>query len=212
MDFFPHTPFSSSHVGLETAATSMTKWQIGPDTFLADSGASSHMGHCDAEMFDFQAKTCGIKIGDGQTMTVSKIGKKSGILVQADGTRTNVILENFKHVPGLWVNLFSVTQALASGWNLKSDGQMIMLVKGLDTIKFDRIMKTGGAYVCGVDILPQLKASTSTLSEGSTIDINDLHCILKHCGEDTLKLTVKAHGLILKGTLQPCFACRTGNA
>jgi len=145
-------------------------------------------------------------------LTVTKIGKNSGILVQADGTKTNVILKNYKHVPGLWVNLFSVTQAIASGWNLKSDGQMIMLIKGLDTIKFDRIMQTGDGYVCGVDIIPRVKAAASTLSEGSAIDINELHRILNHCGEDTLKLTAKAHGMILRGTLQPCFACRTGNA
>ena len=138
------------------SASSMVKWQIGPNTFLADSGASSHMGHCDAGMFDLQDKTCGIKVGDGNTLTVTKIGKKSGILVQADGKKTNVVLENYKHVEGLWVNLFSVTQALASGWNLKSDGQMIMLIKGQDTIKFDRIMKTGDGYVCGVEIQPHI--------------------------------------------------------
>ena len=179
----------------------MMKWQIGPNTFLADSGASSHMGHCDAGMFDFQEKTCGIKVGDGNVHAVTKIGKKSGILVQADGTQTNVVLENYKHVPGLWVNLFSVTQALTSGWNLKSDGQIIMLVKGQDTINYDRILKTGDGFVCGVDIIPQIEAATPTLSEGSTIDINELHCTLNHCGEDTLNLTTKAHGLILKGTL-----------
>jgi len=108
-------PFYFANVGLEMAASSMVKWQIGPNTFLADSGASSHMGHCDAGMFDLQDKTCGIKVGDGKTLAVTKIGKKSGILVQADGTKTNVVLENYKHVEGLWVNLFSVTQALASG-------------------------------------------------------------------------------------------------
>jgi len=147
------------------------KWQIGSNTFLADSGASSHMGHCGARMFDFQEKT----------LAVTKIGKKSGILVQANGARTNVVLENYKHVPGLWVNLFSVTQALASGWNLKSDGQMIMLIKGQDTIKFDSIMKTGYGYVCGVDIIPQIEASIPTLSEGSAINIKEIHRNLNHC-------------------------------
>ena len=73
-ELIPNTPFSFANVGLETAATSMTKWQIVPYTFLADSGASSHMGHCESGMLDFQAKCCGIKIGDGQTMTVNKIG------------------------------------------------------------------------------------------------------------------------------------------
>jgi len=189
----------------------MTKWQIRPNTFLADSGASSHMGHCNTGMFDFQEKTCGIKIGNGNTMSITKIGKKSGMLVQADGTKTNVVLENYKHVEDLWVNLFSITQAMASGWNLKSDGQMIMLIKGQDIIKFDRIMNTGDGYVCGVEIIPQIEAATPTLGDGSTIDINELHHTLNHCGEDMLRLTAKAHGLTVKGTLKPCFTCRMGN-
>jgi len=73
-DSIPTPPFYFANVGLETAAASTTKWQIGPNTFLADSGASSHMGHCDAGMFDFQEKTCGIKVGDGNVHAVTKIG------------------------------------------------------------------------------------------------------------------------------------------
>jgi len=76
------------------AAAPMMKWQIWSNTFLADSGASSHMGHCDAGMFDFQEKTCGIKIGNDNTIAVTKIGKKSVILIQADGTKKSVVLEN----------------------------------------------------------------------------------------------------------------------
>jgi len=123
-----------SNVSVETANPGLGKWDHGPHTFLADSGASSHMGHCDAGMFDFTTKSCGVKVGDGKTLTVSKIGKKAGILTHLDGTKMNIVLENYKHVPGLWVNLFSVTQAMSSGWNLKSDGRVIMLIKGADVI------------------------------------------------------------------------------
>ena len=66
-----------SNVSLETANSTVVKWQLGTHTFLADSGASSHMGHCDAGMFDFQRKSCGVKVGDGKTLAVAKIGKKS---------------------------------------------------------------------------------------------------------------------------------------
>jgi len=170
------------------------------------------MGHCDAGMFDYMMKSCGVKVGDGKTLTVAKIGKKAGILTHIDGTKMNIMLENYKHVPGLWVNLFSVTQAMSSGWNLKSDGRVIMLVKVANVIKFDKVMTTGDGYVYGVDVLPQLEAAAPTLSQGSIVDINSFHQILNHCGEDSLRLTAQAHGIQLTGILKPCFACATANA
>jgi len=88
-----------SNVSLETANTTVAKWQLGPHTFLADSGTSSHMEHCDAGMFDFQRKSCGIKVGDGKTLAVANIGKKSVVLTHSDGTKMSIVIENYKLVP-----------------------------------------------------------------------------------------------------------------
>jgi len=89
---------------------------------------------------------------------------------------------------------------------------MIMLARGLEVIKFDRVMATRNGYVSEVDIIPQIEAAAPILSQGSTVDFNSLHQILNHCGEDNLCLTAKAHGIQLTGVLKPCFACTIANA
>ena len=48
----------------------------------------------------------------------TKIGKRRVTAIQADGTSLDLILEDYKYVPDLWVNLFSLTKALAKGWNM----------------------------------------------------------------------------------------------
>jgi hypothetical protein len=44
------------------------------------------------------------------------------------------------------------------------------------------------------------------------VDINEFHLIMNHAGEETLRLTAKAHGIKLKEQLKPCFACKMANA
>ena len=101
---------------------------------------------------------------------------------------------------------------MASGWYLGNEGKIITLSKGPVTIKFDRIIETGDGYVCAMDIFPTAEAATTTLEEGSTIDINQLHRILNHCGADTLKLTAAANNITVQGELKPCFSCKISNA
>ena len=43
-------------------------------------------------------------------------------------------MKNYKQVPGLWVNLFSITQAIADGWKLGNDKKVITISKGGTTI------------------------------------------------------------------------------
>jgi hypothetical protein len=94
--------------------------KIGPHTYLADSGASSHMGPGDAGMFDLIDESTTVKVGNGKHLPVAKVGKKKGTIKQADGSEVQVTLKRYKQVPDLWVNLFSVTAAMADGWHLGS--------------------------------------------------------------------------------------------
>jgi hypothetical protein len=122
------------------------------------------------------------------------------------------MMKNYKQVPDLWVNLFSVTSALTDGWKLGNDKKVITLTKGNTTLRFDKLFPSGDGYVCGVDITPVLESAAMSLAEGSTMDINGFHKIFNHASEETLKHTAKAHGIKLTGTLKPCFACKMASA
>ena len=100
-------------------------------------------------------------------------------------------MKNYKQVPGLWVNLFSITQAIADGWKLGNDKKVITISKGGTTIRFDKQFPSGDGYVCGVDITPVVESAATTLAEGTTIDINDFHKIFNHASEETLKYTAQ---------------------
>jgi hypothetical protein len=188
--------------------------KIGPNTYLADSGASSHMGPGDAGMFDLEDKHATIRVGNGKQLETAKIGKRKGTVIQSDGSEVQIIMKQYKQVPDLWCNLFSLTAALNDGWILSNKSKMITLTKDGVSLTFDKIIPSGDGYLCGVEIVParETAAAATTLAEGATLDINDFHLIMNHAAEETLHLTAKAHGIKLTGKLKPCFACKTANA
>jgi hypothetical protein len=49
--------------------------KIGPNTWLANSGASCHLTNSDDGMFDVQVISAPDKIGNGKALTATKIGK-----------------------------------------------------------------------------------------------------------------------------------------
>ena len=82
------------------------------NTWIADSGASTHMGNSDVGMTDVREIDSPVQIGNGKTLRATKIGRKHMTVLSKDGTTTNIVLEDYKYVPDLWVNLFAVTKSL----------------------------------------------------------------------------------------------------
>jgi hypothetical protein len=71
-----------------------------------------------------------IVVGNGQYIIAQKLGKKQGTVQLAEGTKMDIVLHNVENVPKLALyNLFSITQAIANGWNIGNKGQMIYLKK-----------------------------------------------------------------------------------
>ena len=184
--------------------------QFTANTWLADSGASSHMGFDDSGMTDVKHIETAIKIGNGKSLMATKKGRKHLTIKQMDGTEMDVVLEDYKVVPDLWVNLFSVTKALRTGWNLGNKGVHIHLSKGDKRLTFDKTMKTSEGVVVGIDMVPRTPdgvACPALLRKGKTVDINILHKVLGHPGETILRKSAEYYDLKLTGKLQPCEDC-----
>ena len=162
-----------------------SKYRFGKNTWLGDSAASTHMGNDDSGMFDVEVISSSIKIGDGKTLTATKIGKKRLTVVQEDGTTTDIILEDYKYVPDLWVNLFSIPKSLGKGWNIGNKGVRIFLTKGDTKITFDREFATHKGLVLGVEMLPRtiaIDSASPALDKGKILNVNRLHRIFGHIG------------------------------
>ena len=102
--------------------------RISRNTYLADTGASSHMTNDDTNMYDCKKVNIPVKGANGETMRCTKIGKKPCIIKQ-DGRDMKVILENVMHVPELWVNLISMNKLLGAGWQLGNKGVEMFVEK-----------------------------------------------------------------------------------
>ena len=78
------------------------------EIWLGDSGASSHMTFCDTHMYDIKPIQQTIIVGNGSTMTATKIGNLKMIATQKNGKEVTFTLNNVKFVPGLHRNLLSI--------------------------------------------------------------------------------------------------------
>jgi transposase InsO family protein len=187
-----------------------SNYRFGKNTWLGDSAASTHMGNCDAGMFDVEIISSPIKIGDGKVLTATKIGKKRLTVMQADGKATDIVLEDYKYVPDLWVNLFSIPKSLGKGWNIGNQGVRLFLTKGKTTITFDREFPTQKGLVLGVEMVPRTvrnDTATPALDKGKIVNINKLHKVFGHIGEETLRKTAEFYGIKPSGKLLSCSDC-----
>jgi len=182
-------------------------YKLNPHTFLADSVCSSHMGSCDAGMFDIKEEQCSVRIGDGKMLTSRKNGKKRVTVVQKDGTMTDIVLSPFKHVPGLWVNLFALLLPLTTGWLISNVGPVLTLKKDDTAITFDRIFATKDGFLGGVDMIAKEEIANLCLQSNRAHDINFLHKLFGHCAQETIANTTKHYNLQLKARtpLEPCY-------
>ncbi|MGL4341755.1 MAG: reverse transcriptase domain-containing protein, partial [Lactococcus lactis] len=175
--------------------------------WLGDSGASCHMCNNDEGMFNCRFVKSYIKIGNGKSLVSTKVGSKRVTVIQENGNTTDVVIEDVKYVPGLWVNLFSITKAISKEWSLSNKGTKILLSKGDVELAFDKIMKTENGMVVGIEMVTQSEYANLVLSRGKKIDINDFHRLMGHVHFDSLKKTAAFYGIVLTGTFNKCYEC-----
>jgi len=190
--------------------------EIQKNTWIADSGASTHMGNSDVGMTDVRKIDSAVQIGNGKTLRATKIGRKHMTVLSKDGKMTDIVLEDYKYIPDLCVNLFAITKCLRSGWKISNDGVTLYLRKGGSEVKFDKSIKTHKGLIIGVDMIPRIpdaaNIASAPFARGKTVDIKDMHETFGHPSEDTTKRTAAFYGLKLKGELDPCVECAEGKS
>ena len=186
--------------------------QIGNNTWLGDTGASTHYVKSDEGMFDVKLIDEPVKVGNGKSMRATKVGSLKMTVLQANGDTKNITLENVKYVPELWVNLFSITQALKKGMKIANDGIKIQLRKGDFMMEFDLIIATKTGYIIAVNMVPRIEnhVAQAALDPGHRISLNKAHRLLGHIGEDAMRTTAKVYGWDLYGKLAKCDSCGIG--
>jgi hypothetical protein len=59
-----------------------------------------------------------------------------------NGENIDLVLEDYKYVPELWVNLFSITKSLLKGWNIGKKGVQLFVSKENVKLVFDQVFRT----------------------------------------------------------------------
>jgi hypothetical protein len=97
---------------------------------------------------------------------------------------------------------------------------------------FNHIMYMRGGRLCGVEMVPRTHASkddrvlkmmhdpTHEIKDGGIKskkpsaywDINRMHMVFNHAGEEALQWTAEAYNWTLTGKLEPCAHCKVVNA
>jgi hypothetical protein len=186
--------------------------------WIADTGASTHMGNSDAGMTDVTMINAPITIGDGKVLYAEKIGRKHATIIQQDGSLIDVVLQDYKYVPGLHVNLFSLTKCLKNGWNIGNEDIKLYVRKGDVKITFDQKIQTEKGFIVGVEIVPREIynnnefVNVATMTEGRTLSVKYFHQILGHPSLDTTRRTAKFYGIKLTGTMDICENCGLGKS
>ena len=123
---------------------------------MGDTAASSHITNSLDGMFDLRPSNGHVKVGDGQFISIEKIGKFQGIVIQKNSSKENIILTYVFYIPGIYCNLFSLTRAMSDGYTMfGSSRKAILIKKDKVEIAFDHILKSGLGMTMGVKIVPK---------------------------------------------------------
>ena len=91
------------------------------NTWIGDTGATSHMTNNNKGLTNVQIVNERIKMGNGKFMVATKKGMLPCTIKQSNGKNVNCSLE-VKVIPEIWCNLFSITAAMKKGFELSSKG------------------------------------------------------------------------------------------
>jgi hypothetical protein len=139
-------------------------------------------------LFNIEEINESITVGNGKSMTTTKVGSLKCRIIQVDGSGLDIALHKVKHVSELFVNLFSINMAFKKGYKLSNKRLSICLSKKAVSVTFDRVLRTANGSVSGiklsVDESPVAYNTISNFRHGKSINTNDFHKMLGHCGSD----------------------------
>jgi hypothetical protein len=137
-----------------------------------------------------------------------KIGSKNVLVKQPDGIMAKVTISNVKYVPGLCVNLFSLTQPLKQGWRLSNEGLIMKIQKGPHSIVFDQIMDTASGVITSVILIPVVNINLQSICLPTAVLVPVAGASVPATGDP-----VPVAGALIPATVpNPVVVCRDVNA
>jgi hypothetical protein len=209
-----HRIFNSNDVAFTTIAM---KINFANELWILDSGASCYYCRSVEGLTDLEEIDESIKIGNGDSMKATKIGNLKCEVIQINGKKFTVTLNDVKYMPSLCVNLFSLSKALKKGFKVGNDGIVVSLNYKHVKLTFERVINATDGCVTGVLMKPILSKNingfaNASISNERIYDINHLYKLFGHCGQEILKKTIKMYGFKSSGNFDTCEQCAIAKA
>jgi hypothetical protein len=166
------------------------------DLWILHSGVSCNYCQSMEGLKDVKEINESIKIGNGDSMKATKIGNLKCEVTQINGEKFTVTLNDVKYVPSLCVHIFCFNNALKKGFKVSNDGVVVSLNYKHVKLTFDRVIHATDGCVTGASMKPILSNiingfANASISHERVYDINHLHKLFGHCGQETLNKTIK---------------------
>ena len=171
------------------------------DTWLIDSGASSHMTNTTDGMIHLRKIDKKVKVGSGEHVQVTHIGDKKGSIVQKNGSKKDVYLQNVLVVPEMYCNLISMTQLMEKGARVEGKSGQIWVNNGKKAILFDRKIKSGNGTLLGIKVVERKEKLQRNKTTGSA------HHLFGHAGHNITRETARKYGLSYVFSEEVCESC-----
>jgi hypothetical protein len=119
-------------------------------------------------------------------------------VTQINGEKFTVTINDVKYVPSLCVNLFSLNKVLKKGFKVSNDGVVVSLNLKHVKLTFDRVINATDGCVTGFLMKPILSENINgfanvSISNERIYDINHLHKLFGHCGQEILNKKIKIY-------------------
>ena len=154
------------------------------------------MTNNDTAMFDVTKVDRKIRVGNGETVKATKMGKIKTSFKTTNGKMLSATLTDVIHVPNLSYNLLSVGKLRSRASVVFNPIGAHMVVKN-NKVPFERV---DGSTVFGVNV-PRSQSETAQVAvpKGSTISLRKAHSMLGHVGMETTKTTMLHWGWKIEG-------------
>jgi hypothetical protein len=179
-------------------------------TFIADTGASSHMTYSKQFLTNLEPVDVIIQNGNNSQMSCTQKGTYKGYMLDTQGNFISISLSNVLYVPSLTVNLLSITKCLSqNNVTLSGTNQYLSLSFNGSEVQFTKKLHRGSGTLFAVDIIPQESPTEITIeSTYLTIDYIQYHNMMGHANKASLLKTAKQQNITLTNTTQPpCEHC-----
>ena len=189
-----------------------TQTGLEDETFLMDSGATSHIVSNERALTELEECDEKIIVGDKREIPV----KKKGTLTLKTSGDHLVKLKDTLVVPEMALNVISIGKLAEQGNKVMFGNNELKIVSGVREIVIEKEKETPMYFLKAERVTVTSEGTAMPIKEKSShktmIDINDAHELYGHVSEGPLRSILARNNYIVKGTKKTCEPCAYAKA